>query len=290
VTVSKKQHQKQVQRARDKRRQQQQFQRRQRRQRVIVLVMVGLMVLSLVAVGLGSLFADDPGTPQVDAFDDPDAATEADDEVAAEGPCPPPGDDLPTPVSEAYDEPPRYDLDPDATYVATLVTTCGDITIELDADGAPRTVENFLALAEDGYYAGTPFHRIAPDFVAQGGDPTGTGTGCVDEACEVQLPGYELEDELATAEALGDGGDGEDAGVVEYPRGTVAMANRGPDTQGSQFFVVQADPGYLFPPAYTILGQVTDGMEVVDDIVAGPVVGDQAIDPVVVLEVRIETS
>jgi cyclophilin family peptidyl-prolyl cis-trans isomerase len=288
VTVSKKQHQKQVQRAKDKRRQQQ-FQRRQRRQRVIVLVMVGLMVLSLVAVGLASLFADDPGTPQIDdtAAQDPDATT--DDAVAAEGPCPPPGDDLPTPVAEAYDEPPRYDLDPDTSYLATLVTSCGEFTIELDAEGAPRTVENFLALADDGYYEGTPFHRIAPDFVAQGGDPTGTGTGCVDEACEVQLPGYELEDELATAQALGDAGEDE-AGVVEYPRGTVAMANRGPDTQGSQYFIVQADPGYLFPPAYTILGQVTEGMEVVDDIVAGPVVGDQAVDPVVVLEVRIETT
>jgi cyclophilin family peptidyl-prolyl cis-trans isomerase len=286
--VSKKHHRKQVDKARAKRRQQQAFARKQRRQKVVIIVMVVLMVLSLVAVGLGALFADD-GTPspEVDPVDDTEPEA-FDDPAAADGPCPPAGDDVPTPTQEPYEEPPTFDVDPDATYRVRLDTTCGEIVVELDTEGAPRTAENFLALADDGYYDGTPFHRIALGFVAQGGDPTGTGTGCVDPACEVRLPGYEFEDELDTAEALPEA-DGA-PGAVEYPRGTLAMANAGPDTQGSQFFVVQADPGYPFPPAYTIFGEVVEGMEVVDDIVAGPVDGDRAIDPVRIRAATIERS
>jgi cyclophilin family peptidyl-prolyl cis-trans isomerase len=286
--LTKKQHQKQVQQARERRRRQA-FARKQRRQRVIVLVMVGLMVLSLVAVGLGALFAGGTATPEVeplqDAEDDPIAA-QPEDEVGA-GPCPSAGDDVPEPVTGPYDEPPPFEVDPEVTYVARLQTSCGDIVLQLDTEGTPRTAENFLALAADGYYAGTPFHRVIEGFMAQGGDPTGTGTGCVDEACEVRLPGYELEDELETAEALPEASQ---PGLVEYPRGVVAMANSGPDTQGSQFFVVQGEPGAPLPPAYTVFGEVLEGMDVVDDIVAGPVAGDQALDPVIVLAVDIDES
>jgi cyclophilin family peptidyl-prolyl cis-trans isomerase len=294
--LSKKQHNKQVQKARERRRQQA-YARRQRRQRIIIIVMVVLMVLSLVAVGLSSLFAD-TGTPAIDALDDgsaaadPDAAPEdavADDTESAaaeEGPCAAPGeDDVPAPVTEAYDDPPRYDVDPGTTYQVRIETTCGDLLVGLDTDGAPRTAENFLALAADGYYAGAPFHRVIEGFMAQGGDPTGTGTGCLDAGCEVRLPGYAFGDELETAQALPAS---EQSGSVLYPRGAVAMANSGPDTQGSQFFVVHEDSP--LPPAYTVFGEVLEGIEVVDDIVAGPVAGDQAIDPVVILAVDIEES
>jgi cyclophilin family peptidyl-prolyl cis-trans isomerase len=283
--VSKKQHQKQVDKARARRRQQQAFARKQRRQKIIILVMVVLMVLSLVAVGLGALFADDGSpTPEVDPVDDPAAAPE-DDPAAAEGPCPSPGDDVPEATTEPYDDPPRYDVEPDATYLVRLETTCGELVVELDTEGSPRTAENFLALVEDGYYEGAPFHRTIAGFMIQGGDPTGTGTGCVDPGCEVRLPGYSFEDELDTAEALPEH---EQEGLVVYPRGVMAMANSGADTQGSQFFIMHEDSP--LPPAYTVFGRLVEGLEVVDDIAAGAVAGDQALDPVVVLQAAIESS
>jgi peptidyl-prolyl cis-trans isomerase B (cyclophilin B) len=282
--VSKKQHQKQVDKARARRRQQQAFTRKQRRQKIIILVMVVLMVLSLVAVGLGSLFAGDGSpTPEVDPVDDPGAGGPEDEQAAAEGPCPSPGDDVPEPTTEPYDDPPRFDVDPDATYRVRLETTCGDVVVELDTEGSPRTAENFLALADDGYYEGVPFHRTIAGFMIQGGDPTGTGTGCVDPECETRLPGYAFEDELETAAALPEH---EQEGLVVYPRGVIAMANSGPDTQGSQFFLMHEDSP--LPPAYSVFGEVTEGLEVIDDIAAGPVAGDQALDPVFVLRAEIE--
>lgn len=259
------------------------MQRRQRRVRLIAILLIAGLGLSVFAVAL--LGAGDQA-PVIDDAPDGSADDAADgDEPGAAGPCPPPEQPVPAAREEPYDEPPRFDVEPDATYQVRLVTTCGDILIELDTVGAPRTAENFLALAEDGYYVGTPFHRVQEDFVAQGGDPAGTGTGCMDPECEIRMPGYQLEDELETAEALPESDDF--PGAVEYPRGTVAMANSGPDTQGGQFFVVQADPGYPFQPAYTIIGHVVEGMDVVDDIVAGPVDGDRALQPVVVLETQV---
>jgi cyclophilin family peptidyl-prolyl cis-trans isomerase len=286
--LSKKQHDKQLQQARERRRRHA-FARKQRRQRIIIIVMVALMVLSLVAVGLGRLFVDDgTGTPEIDPLDEGEQAVDdpavAEDELA-EGPCPSPGDDEPTPVTEPYDDPPRYDVDPEVTYRVRLDTTCGELLVELDTEGSPRTAENFLALAEDGYYEGAPFHRVIEGFMAQGGDPTGTGTGCLDAGCEVRLPGYQFEDELATAEALPES---DAPGTVVYPRGVIAMANSGPNTQGSQFFIMHEDSP--LPPAYSVFGEVVEGMEVVDDIVAGPVAGDQALDPVIVRSVDIEAA
>jgi cyclophilin family peptidyl-prolyl cis-trans isomerase len=306
--MSDRSHKRQLERARAKR-DADRLAARRARSKVVVLVMAALLVLSLVGTAvIGG--GDDTGTPTVDdepssrgtdpdgASADDDAATGADDGEAAGGdegaaaevePCPAP-DDAPAPAAEVYDEPPRTDLDSDAAYTATLATTCGEIVIDLDADGAPRTVENFVALAEDDYYVGTPFHRLMQDFVIQGGDPA--GTGCGQEDCAAfdpsapTFPGYELDDELET---VADFEEGPQPGTVLYPRGSVAMANSGPDTAGSQFFIVQADPGYPFPPAYTVFGTVTSGIEVVDRSAAGEVDGDTAIDPVVVSEVTIAT-
>lgn len=280
--MSKRTHQKELARARERRRAAT-MQRRQRRIRLIAILLIAGLGLSMFAVAL--LGQTDPAP----VIDDGEGADPGDiPPELAQGPCPPPDDTVPAARQEPYDEPPRFDVDPAVTYQVRLVTTCGDIVIEVDTAGAPRTAENFLALAADGYYNGTPFHRVQRDFVAQGGDPAGTGTGCMDPECEVRMPGYQLEDELDSAEALPASDDF--PGAVEYPRGTVAMANSGPDTQGGQFFVVQADPGYPFQPAYTIVGRVVAGMEVVDDIVAGPVDGDRAIQPVVILEAHVTTS
>ncbi len=125
---------------------------------------------------------------------------------------------------------------------ATLHTNHGAIKLELfDAD-APKTVENFRTLAGDGFYDGVVFHRVIPDFMIQGGDPTGTGMGG---------PGYTFEDEF------------NDHGVV---RGALAMANAGPNTNGSQFFIVTAEATPWLDGKHTVFGQVTNGMDVVDTI------------------------
>ena len=125
---------------------------------------------------------------------------------------------------------------------ATLHTTEGAIELELYPDDAPKTVENFAKLARDGFYDGVVFHRVIPDFMIQGGDPTGTGTGG---------PGYEFEDEF------------NDHKVV---RGALAMANAGPNTNGSQFFIVTAEATPWLDGKHTVFGKVTSGMDVVDRI------------------------
>jgi peptidyl-prolyl cis-trans isomerase B (cyclophilin B) len=127
---------------------------------------------------------------------------------------------------------------------ATLHTNHGAIAIELFDDDAPKTVANFLKLAGDGFYDGVIFHRVIPDFMIQGGDPTGTGSGG---------PGYQFEDEF------------NDNKVV---RGALAMANAGPNTNGSQFFIVTTEAASWLDGKHTVFGRVTDGMDVVDAISA----------------------
>ncbi len=127
---------------------------------------------------------------------------------------------------------------------ATLHTNHGPIAIELYDDDAPKTVDNFVGLARKGFYNGVIFHRIIPDFMIQGGDPTGTGSGG---------PGYTFEDE---------------ANDHSVARGALAMANAGPNTNGSQFFIVTADACPWLDGKHTVFGRVTDGMTVVDAISA----------------------
>jgi len=125
---------------------------------------------------------------------------------------------------------------------ATLHTNHGPIAVELFDEDAPKTVENFLKLAKDGFYDGVIFHRVIPDFMIQGGDPTGTGTGG---------PGYQFEDEF---------------NEHKVERGALAMANAGPNTNGSQFFVVTTQAAPWLDGKHTVFGRVTDGMDVVDTI------------------------
>jgi peptidyl-prolyl cis-trans isomerase B (cyclophilin B) len=125
---------------------------------------------------------------------------------------------------------------------ATLHTSKGPIALELFDDDAPKTVENFRTLAGNGFYEGVIFHRVIPDFMIQGGDPTGTGSGG---------PGYQFDDET------------NDRRVV---RGALAMANAGPNTNGSQFFIVTAQATPWLDGKHTVFGRVTEGMEVVDEI------------------------
>jgi cyclophilin family peptidyl-prolyl cis-trans isomerase len=146
-------------------------------------------------------------------------------------------------LPKQYPSPPDLSIDLAKTYRATLDTNHGEIVIDLDAERSPQTVNNFVFLARDGYYDGVIFHRVIEDFMIQGGDPTGTGMGG---------PGYKFRDEIE--------------GSGKYGRGTVAMANAGPNTNGSQFFICHTDVG--LPHSYTIFGQVSSGMEAVDSIAA----------------------
>jgi peptidyl-prolyl cis-trans isomerase B (cyclophilin B) len=125
---------------------------------------------------------------------------------------------------------------------ATLHTNHGPIELELHDADAPKTVQNFTKLAGEGFYDGVIFHRVIPDFMIQGGDPTGTGTGG---------PGYEFEDEFNEHKVV---------------RGALAMANAGPNTNGSQFFIVTADECSWLDGKHTVFGRVTSGMETVDAI------------------------
>jgi cyclophilin family peptidyl-prolyl cis-trans isomerase len=125
---------------------------------------------------------------------------------------------------------------------ATLHTNHGPIEVELFADDAPKTVENFRTLAADGFYDGVTFHRVIPDFMIQGGDPTGTGSGG---------PGYQFEDEI---------------NHHKVERGALAMANAGPNTNGSQFFIVTAEATPWLDGLHTVFGRVTSGLEVADAI------------------------
>lgn len=136
-------------------------------------------------------------------------------------------------------------IDTSKTYTAILKTDKGTIEVALNASATPITVNNFVTLAKKSFYDGTIFHRVLKGFMIQGGDPTGTGAGG---------PGYKFADEPFTG---------------EYTRGTIAMANAGPNTNGSQFFIMHAD--YPLPKNYVIFGKVTKGLEVVDAIATAPV-------------------
>jgi cyclophilin family peptidyl-prolyl cis-trans isomerase len=141
-------------------------------------------------------------------------------------------------MPKSYNAAPAMAIDPDRTYHATLKTDKGDVRIELYAKDAPETVNNFVFLARDGFYDGVVFHRVIPGFMAQGGDPTGSGSGG---------PGYKFKDEF---------------GARTHQAGTLSMANSGPNTNGSQFFICYEPQPHL-NGRHTVFGQVTDGMEVV---------------------------
>ena len=312
------------------------FDRRTARNRKIIFLMAGLMFLSVLGAALSGLIGtgSDAPAPEIDdqglEEDDPFAAPEEPEETV--GPCGETPDDVPEVDAALYDEPFELTIDPDQRHVATLSTTCGDIVIELAAEDAPNTVNSFVNLAEDGYYDGVFFHRITDQpQVIQGGDPAGTGCGREDctaaGADEPAFPGFQLEDELDGAEAMGErvadsfvaelraeldelleaGIEPEDLGLPAeptdedlrelipggYERGTVAMANSGPDTVGSQFFIVWDDTP--LPPLYTVLGTVIDGMDVVDDIAASPTqvasdTPERPYEPVVIRGVTIEVG
>lgn len=216
---------------------------RRRRQRIIAGVVAG--ALGLGAVGLAGwvfLFGgeeDERSRPQAGPSASPSPTPEQ--AVACDA-------KVPAGVEEEkpmYDAPPEMQIDPKKDYTAIMDTSCGRIELELFADQTPVTVNNFVFLAREGFYDGLIFHRVIPDFVLQGGDPKGDGSGG---------PGYQFEDEIVKRLKFNE-------------PGLLAMANSGKDTNGSQFFITTGEPKHL-NGLHTIFGRVTDGMDVVRQIEA----------------------
>ena len=149
-------------------------------------------------------------------------------------------------MSKQYASAPGMSIDSNKNYSATIDTSRGPITVELFTKDAPRTVNNFVFLAKEGFYDGTKFHRVIKDFMVQGGDPTGTGRGG---------PGYRFDDEFKN-------------NPRRHQRGSLSMANAGPNTNGSQFFITHVQTDWL-DGKHTVFGQVKSGQEVVDSIQQG---------------------
>ena len=172
------------------------------------------------------------------------------------------------PVTKKFASMPPMGIDPTKRYSATLETTIGTMVIALDAAAAPLTVNNFVYLAAHHYYDGVIFHRIIKNFMCQGGDPEGSGRGG---------PGYKFGDELPKP--------------GKYQIGSVAMANAGPNTNGSQFFIISGPSGVSLPPLYSLFGQVVKGLEVVEkmqNVATRP--GDRPVEDVVIKSLTISVA
>jgi peptidyl-prolyl cis-trans isomerase B (cyclophilin B) len=147
-----------------------------------------------------------------------------------------------------WNNPPEMQIDPKITYYATIETDHGEIELELYPEHAPKTVNNFVFLAREGFYDGVFFHRVISDFMIQGGDPTGSGRGG---------PGYRFEDECK-------------GNPLKHETGVISMANAGPNTNGSQFFITHSPQPHL-DGRHTVFGKVTSGQDVVDAVRQGDV-------------------
>jgi cyclophilin family peptidyl-prolyl cis-trans isomerase len=177
--------------------------------------------------------------------------------------CPAP--DGSSPQQRSFDGPMPMCIDPSAQYQVEIVTNHGTMNAFLYPQRAPKTVNNFVCLARYHYFDGLTFHRIIRDFVIQGGCPKGNGTGG---------PGYRFEDELPEP--------------GKYEVGSLAMANAGPDTNGSQFFVISGGQGMRLPPQYSLFGKLIDGLDVLDEIQKVPTgAQDRPKDPVVIESVTV---
>jgi len=243
--------------------QQQLAQRHAQRRRQLRSLGLLLGALLVVAFLVSVLSGDDAETTDVSAegsstTTDPDSTPTSDGaspvevvlpgagaSITGDTPCPPA--DGSAERTTSFEKAPPTCIKEGATYTATIETTEGTVVIDLDAEAAPITVNNFVVLARYHFYDDVPFHRIIPGFMNQAGDPVGPTPGAGG-------PGYTIPDELPTGDA-------------PYPAGTLAMANKSqPGTGGSQWFIVVGDGGQQLTPTYTVFGHVTDGQDVVDAI------------------------
>ena len=167
---------------------------------------------------------------------------------AGEAPEPAPTPEpTPAPKPKTYSAPPSMTIDTSKQYIATIETVKGDLVLELFASDVPKTVNNFVFLAREGFYDGTTFHRVKPGFMAQGGDPTGTGTG---------NPGYSFPDEFTEH---------------THVAGALSMANAGPDTNGCQFFITYT-PQHGLDGKHSVFGQLIEGMDILEKLENGDVI------------------
>jgi peptidyl-prolyl cis-trans isomerase B (cyclophilin B) len=223
-----------------------QAERRRRERQRIAVIAVALVVALIGGVLAFAAFTGNETPPAASGTPTP-SASPTPQPVACGATAPADANKQP----EQFAKPPPMKIDPSKTYTATLDTSCGTIVIQLLADQAPTTVNSFVFLAGKGYFDGTRFHRIDTSIeIIQGGDPTGTGSGS---------PGYTIPDELT--------------GNESYGPGVVAMANAGPNTGGSQFFIVYGPKGHNLDsaPNYTIFGRIVKGLGVVKRIAEIPV-------------------
>jgi len=237
----------------------------QRRKKLVAAVLVGILILGVAAIvsGTGDGGDDETVTAGATTVVPTTIPTTG---AAAEPQCPAP--DGSSPRTASFTGAPPICIDPAKTYVADIKTNKGNITVALDTKQAPKTANNFVFLARHHFYDGLGFHRIVPGFVIQGGDPAGNGSGD---------PGYKFEDELPAA--------------GQYKEGALAMANSGPATNGSQFFIVTGQTASTLPPNYSLFGQVTTGMDVVKAIDAlGTPQGPAPREPVTMESVTIRES
>ena len=172
--------------------------------------------------------------------------------------------------NKVYESMPEMNIDITKNYTAVIKTSMGDMSVEFFTEDAPMTVNNFINLSRDGYYDDVIFHRVISGFMIQGGDPSGTGHGEMGK-----YPGYKFEDELNNQRA--------------YEKGILALANAGPDTNGSQFFIMHVD--YPLPYQYTIFGIVTDGQDVIDKIASVQTGdGDRPVTDIVIKTVEVKEN
>jgi len=172
--------------------------------------------------------------------------------------------------NKVYDSMPEMNIDISKKYTAVIKTSMGDMSIEFFTEDAPMTVNNFINLSRDGYYDNVIFHRVISGFMIQGGDPSGTGHGEMGK-----YPGYKFEDELNNQRS--------------YDKGILAMANAGPDTNGSQFFIMHVN--YPLPYQYTIFGFVNEGLDIIDKIASVETGdGDKPVNDVVIKTVEIKEN
>ncbi|MFN2506172.1 MAG: peptidylprolyl isomerase [Acidimicrobiales bacterium] len=222
--------------------------RRAQRQRVLVSVVTSaILVLGVsvfVAGGSGGKKVETAANSSTVPSRTPVVLSPAEPGASISGDTTCPKADGSSERTTAFAKPPPMCINPSRAYSAEVRTTKGSFVIALDPKAAPKTVNNFVVLARYRYFEGIPFHRIVPGFVVQGGDPKASGLG---------NPGYKIEDELPK---------------VPYKIGSVAMANSGPNTNGSQFFIVTGEAGAGLPPQYSLFGEVTEGMDAVRQIEA----------------------
>jgi cyclophilin family peptidyl-prolyl cis-trans isomerase len=210
---------------------------------LIVALVVGLIALLIAHSTGGSKSASTPTTLAATPTTVGPTPTTLAAALKTYGTAPCPKADGSSPKTQTFSAPPMNCLDPGKTYTAAMTTDAGVMQISLDAKAAPMTVNSFVFLARYHFYDGVIFHRVIPGFVDQGGDPQGTGTGG---------PGYQIIDELPAAGA--------------YKVGSLAMANSGPNTNGSQFFIIVGPQGTSLPPQYSLFGMVTSGIAVAHKI------------------------